>query len=91
MQFATTSIYHFPLVPLTIGLAVLTAIRQTFRRCPPRLALTRKLRWLVDRHYLREASMTEFTAANPIDHDIPVAVGQQAGSTCTSPRPMGPG
>jgi cytochrome bd ubiquinol oxidase subunit I len=29
MQFATTSIYHFLFVPLTIGLALLTAVLQT--------------------------------------------------------------
>ena len=29
MQFAMTSIYHFLFVPLTIGLAFLTAILQT--------------------------------------------------------------
>ena len=29
MQFASTSIYHFLFVPLTIGLALLTAVLQT--------------------------------------------------------------
>jgi cytochrome d ubiquinol oxidase subunit I len=44
LQFATTSIYHFLFVPLTIGLAFLTAILQTlwYRRGDPlHLRLTR--------------------------------------------------
>ena len=44
LQFATTSIYHFLFVPLTIGLAFLTAILQTLwyrRNHPEHLRLTR--------------------------------------------------
>src|SRR4030095_10277959 len=44
LQFATTSIYHFLFVPLTIGLAVLTATLQTLwyrRGHPEHLRLTR--------------------------------------------------
>jgi cytochrome bd ubiquinol oxidase subunit I len=44
LQFATTSIYHFLFVPLTIGLAFLTAILQTLwyrRGHPEHLRLTR--------------------------------------------------
>jgi cytochrome bd ubiquinol oxidase subunit I len=44
LQFATTSIYHFLFVPLTIGLAFLTAILQTLwyrRGHPEHLQLTR--------------------------------------------------
>ncbi|MFL5883105.1 MAG: cytochrome ubiquinol oxidase subunit I, partial [Actinomycetota bacterium] len=44
LQFATTSIYHFLFVPLTIGLAFLTAILQTLwyrKGHPEHLRLTR--------------------------------------------------
>ena len=44
LQFATTSIYHFLFVPVTIGLAFLTAILQTLwyrRGHPEHLRLTR--------------------------------------------------
>jgi cytochrome bd ubiquinol oxidase subunit I len=44
LQFATTSIYHFLFVPLTIGLAILTAILQTLwyrKGHPEHLRLTR--------------------------------------------------
>ena len=44
LQFATTSIYHFLFVPLTIGLAFLTAILQTLwyrKNHPEHLRLTR--------------------------------------------------
>jgi hypothetical protein len=44
LQFATTSIYHFLFVPLTIGLAFLTAILQTLwyrMGHPEHLRLTR--------------------------------------------------
>jgi cytochrome d ubiquinol oxidase subunit I len=44
LQFATTSIYHFLFVPLTIGLALLTAVLQTFwyrKGHPEHLRLTR--------------------------------------------------
>ena len=44
LQFATTSIYHFVFVPLTIGLAFLTAILQTLwyrKGHPEHLRLTR--------------------------------------------------
>lgn len=37
LQFATTSVYHFFFVPITMGMAILVAVLHTrwFRRAPP--------------------------------------------------------